>query len=282
VGRKSTTEKKVELGGSETQVTKYTYERQWSESDHDSTKFNEPAEHANPQRKYEREAIDAGSAKLDAWSLDGAVISRVGGQEPFPVPVEDQARIQGQLDGGMNVHVTDGSIYLGFSPANPRVGDYRISYDYVPLGTISVIGKQNGDGIAYYPTVSGDELLMVQNGKIPAQEMFKSAASANSTMTWVLRIAGILLLILGFSALLGPISVVASVLPFLGSILAFGTGIIALVAGVSVGSLTIGIAWFFYRPLVAIAIFAIAAAIIGGLLFLSKRRKSAMPVAAAA
>lgn len=279
---KSTTEKKVEFGGSETQVTKYTYERQWSDSYQDSSKFNEPAEHANPQPKYEREVIDVTSAKLDAWTLDGAVISKVGGSKPFPVAAEEQTRIQEKLGNSVQVHVIEGRIHIGLIPEKPGVGDYRISYEYVPLDAISVIGRQSEGGIAFYPTASGDELLLVQNDKVQAQEMFKSAASANSMMTWIIRLAGILFLIFGFAALLGPISVAASILPILGSILAFGTGIIALVAGLSVGSLTIGVAWFFYRPLVAIAIFAIAAAIVGGLLFLSKSRKVAMPTAATA
>lgn len=279
---KSTTEKKVELGGSETQVTKYTYERQWSDAYHKSSDFNQPAEHVNPPQKYESEVIYVPTAMLDAWSLDNTIISRVGGRKPFPVAAEDQARVVGRLDAGVEAHVVDGSIIIGFSPSNPRVGDYRISYEYVPLGMISIVGKQDSNGIAYYPTVSGDDLLMVGSGKVSAQEMFKSAASSNSIMTWVLRIGGILFLVFGFAALLGPISVAASVLPFLGSILAFGTGMIALVAGVSIGSLTIGIAWFFYRPLVAIAIFAIAAAIVGGLIFLSKRRKVEAPATVAA
>ena len=55
---RSTTEKKVELGGSETQVTKYTYERQWSDTYHKSSEFNEPAEHVNPPLEYERECHD--------------------------------------------------------------------------------------------------------------------------------------------------------------------------------------------------------------------------------
>lgn len=277
---KSKTEKKVELGGSETQVTTFSYERQWSDRYQDSQTFNEPAEHQNPQFQYERDLFNVTSAKLDAWTLGESVITRIAGQKPLAVAAEEQARIQSVVGNSNRVQIVDGGIYLGYSPSNPRIGDYRISYQYVPLGTISVIGKQSGDGITPFQTVSGDELLMVESGNVPAQEMFKSAASANSTMAWVLRFAGILFLIIGFKAVLGPISIAASVLPFLGSILGFGTGIIAMIAGLGLGSLTIGVAWFFYRPLVTIIILVIAGAVIGGLLYVSKRRKVSTVVAA--
>lgn len=279
---KSTTEKKVELGGSETQVTKYSYELKWSENPQDSSKFNEPDTHKNPAMEIGRQTFSVPTARLDAWTLDARVIDQVGGGSDFAIPDEQAAVIQQAVGAGIRASVVGGTIYLGANPGQAQVGDYRISYRYVPFDTISIVGAQRGQGIAPYQTASGDKLLIVQNGALSASEMFNAAASANSLMTWVLRIAGIVLLILGFSALLGPLSVAASVLPFLGSILAFGTGVVAGIAGISLGSLTIGVAWFFYRPLVTLAVLAVGAAIVGGLLLLSKRRKAAAPVAAAA
>ncbi len=278
---KSTTEKKVELGGSETQVTKYSYEMQWSEFPQDSSKFNEADAHANPPMAIERQTFGVVTATLGGWSLDSAVIDRIGGSRDFAVPAEQAEAVQQAIGAGIRASVVEGKIYLGVNPSQPSLGDYRVSYQYVPLDTISVVGRQRGTGIADYQTESGDKLLIVHNGSVSAAEMFDAAASSNSTMTWAMRIAGIALLVLGFSSVFGPLSVAASVLPFLGSILAFGTGIIAAIAGVSLGSLTIAVAWFFYRPLVALAIIAVGAAIGGGLLFLAKRRKANAPAASA-
>ena len=278
---KSTTEKKVELGGSETQVTKYAYEMQWSEFPQDSSKFNEADAHANPPMALERQTFGVANATLGAWSLGSAVIDRIGGSRDFAMPVEQAEAVQQAIGAGIRASVVEGKIYLGVNPSQPSLGDYRVSYQYVPLDTISVVGRQRGTGIADYQTESGDKLLIVHNGSVSAAEMFDAAASSNSTMTWAMRIAGIALLVVGFSTVLGPLSVAASVLPFLGSILAFGTGIIAGIAGVSLGSLTIAVAWFFYRPLVALAIIAVGAAIGGGLIFLAKRRKANATAASA-
>src|SRR5690606_1573215 len=137
------------------------------------------------------------------------------------------------LAGNADVSTVDGALYLGANPAQPQVGDYRIRYERVPLGTISVIGQQRDDGITAYGTQAGDSLLIVDTGNLSAQEMFDSAVSSNSVMTWVLRAGGLVLLIVGFSLMLGPISVVASVIPFLGSIVGMGTGLVAAIAGIT-------------------------------------------------
>lgn len=272
---KSRTEKKVELGGSETQVTTYSYETEWSEQHRDSSRFHEAANHSNPPMGLERQTFSVANASLGAWTLETPVLDLAGTSRAYPVATESRNAIQQAVGSGIRASVTDGNIHLGSNPARPAVGDYRISYQYVPVETVSVVGRQQGSGITAYRTQGGSSLLIVNNGTVTAQDMFDMAASGNSTLTWMLRFVGIALLIFGFSAILGPLSVAASVLPFLGSILSVGTGIIAGIAGTALGSLTIGTAWLFYRPLVAIAIFAAGALVIGGIVFMGRRRKAA-------
>ncbi len=268
------TEKKVELGGSETQVTTYSYDRQWSDSYKDSSKFNEVDGHRNPEMLVNRQSFLLPSAKLGDFELDETVLGNVGGATQLVLTEEQGQAVQDAVGAGMRASILNGGIYLGYNSASPQLGDYRISYDYVPLDSVSIVGKQQANGIVAYRTEGGDNLLMVSNGTVAAAEMFEEAASGNASMTWILRLLGIALLIAGFGAVLGPISVLASVLPFLGSILGFGTGIIAGVAGISVGALTIGSAWLFYRPLLALAIFAVAALVIAGIIFLGRKKKA--------
>ena len=117
-------------------------------------------------------------------------------------------------------------------------------------------------GVAAYATSAGDSLLLVRQGAATAQEMFDAAASSNNVMTWVLRAAGLMLLITGFSMLLKPLSVLASVLPFLGRLVGTATGLVAAVFGVAIGTLTIAAAWLAFRPLVSVIVFAIGAGLI--------------------
>lgn len=269
----TSTETRRNLGGSETRVTTYSYAPGWSDRHHDSSRFEEAADHQNPAMVHERRSISVDRANLGAFSLDRNVLDRISGAQPFPIPATHVETLRDVLGDNAEVSVVDGAIYLGANPAQPQIGDYRIRYELVPLGTISVIGRQQENGISAYRTEAGDSLLIVEVGNRPAQEMFDSAASRNSVLTWGLRVGGLVLLITGFSLMMGPISVVASVIPFLGSIVSMGTGLVAAVAGIALGTLTIGSAWLAYRPLIAVLVFIAGAALIVAVRMLAGRRK---------
>ncbi|MBK1793192.1 TMEM43 family protein [Devosia sp. WQ 349] len=269
------TEKKVELGGSETQVTTYSYAPDWSSQHQNSVDFEDPTDHQNPTMDVASESFSVPSANLGAFVLDQNIIGSIGSSQPYLLSDNLADGVQAAVGAGMRASIVNGTIYLGSTPSQPVIGDYRISYEFTPASQVSIIAAQRGSGLASYKTESGDSLLMVDAGAVAAEDMFEGAAAGNSTFTWLLRAVGIVLLIAGFGSILGPLSVVASVLPFLGSILGFGTGIIAGIFGVALGALTIGTAWLFYRPLTALLIFAVAAIIVGGLIYIGSRKKAA-------
>lgn len=62
--------------------------------------------------------------------------------------------------------------------------------------------------------------------------MFQQAQKSNTILTWLLRGAGYIVMVIGFSLILGPLSVFADVVPIFGTIVGAGTGFIAaLIAG---------------------------------------------------
>ena len=61
---------------------------------------------------------------------------------------------------------------------------------------------------------------------------------------------------IGFALVLAPLSVLAGVIPFLGSLVGAGAGLMAFVLTLALGPLMIAIAWFAVRPLMAIGILA--------------------------
>ena len=87
--------------------------------------------------------------------------------------------------------------------------------------------------------MAGDALLMVDTGSVPAEKMFADAVSANTLITWLLRLVGLVLLAIGFALLLAPLGVIADFIPFVGSIVRFGTGLIAFLCAIPVGTTTI-------------------------------------------
>ena len=140
------------------------------------------------------------------------------------------------------------------------IGDLRIAFRWVPNHDISVVARQMGDTLGSYTTKTGS-LLEVRDGPVSAEEMFRLAKEDNKTFAWILRLIGALVLFLGCSAVLKPISTLLDVLPFLGNIAGAATGIVAAVVALPVALITIAIAWLWYRPVLGIALIVLAVAL---------------------
>jgi hypothetical protein len=91
--------------------------------------------------------------------------------------------------------------------------------------------------------------------------MFADAQTANTLVTWIIRVVGLIFLWVGFALVMAPLGALAAVIPPLGQMVGFGAGLVALVLAVLVGAGTIAIAWFWYRPLLALGIIAAGVAI---------------------
>ena len=257
----TSSESTTSLGGSEEITTTYSYSTGWSEQEHDSSNFRYPQGRDNPPMEIRRGYFPVESASIGEFRLSSSVIAMIDNQEPLKLPESNEEAIQDVFGTAKRVHIVNGNIYLGNDPQNPQVGDYRVSYRVVPIGPASVIGRQTGNGFTEYQTVAGDRLLLVNDGVLTAEQMFKDAERDNAILTWVLRAAGVFFLVVGFSMVLGLLGVIADVIPFLGSIVRLGTGLVAWCLGTLVGTLTIAVAWFWYRPLVSLAVIIVGVAI---------------------
>jgi len=277
--QQSKSETKKELGGSEETVTTYTYSKRWEDRAIDSSNFKQAAGHLNPPMEIQGRAFQVPDGKLVAFDLGQPVLDRIGGEQQLAIRSEQRAAVDAAYQGSARVSIADNRIYLGPDPGSPRIGDYRISYEVAPAGVTSIVARQSGSTFAGYQTVAGDELLMVRVGNVAADKMFADAVSENTLITWVIRAAGVILLFIGFLLLFSPLGVVGDVVPFIGSIVRFGTGLASFIMAILVGGTVIAIAWFWYRPMLSFAIFG-GAALIAYLL--SRMRRSKGPVVAQA
>jgi len=177
------------------------------------------------------------------------------------------------------VHVSGGTVYLGQSPAQPNIGDVRVTFKYTkPINTVSLIAKLNGDTFETFKAKNGRSVSMLSIGTHSAENMFESAHAANSMWTWILRIVGVLLVCMSIGMMLAPLSVLASVIPFLGKLVGVGTGLVSMLFGLAWSLLIIALAWLFYRPLIGIILLVAAVGLIA-LLFskLSGKKTDALP-----
>ncbi len=270
----SKSETNTKLGGGEETVTTYSYAKEWQDRPIASSEFKQASNHQNPPMELGSRSFQIHEGKLGAFTLDEPVFDRIGDSNPLTITPSQLPDIAAAYPGTERVSVVDGRIYLGANPTSPAIGDYRIGYQLVPLGDISVIGRQTGDRFSPYQTVAGDELLLVDSGRVPAEKMFADAVSVNTLITWLVRAGCLLLLAIGFGLLLAPLGVLADVIPFVGSIVRMGTGLVAFVLALLVGTATIAVAWFWYRPLLAIGI-AVAGLVLAYLLTRFGKRKAA-------
>lgn len=290
----STSEDK--LGGSEETTTTYTYSMEWTNEPVNSGDFKDPAYRGKnstfvlaDDNEWTAENVTFGAYtcpesminKITGWEdlqlsispellkQKDAQLARALGEKPVVKQPEPTAAVPDSAandsnavteyqedDVYENIHVAANQIYLGKSPNAPAIGDVRITYRTILPHKISIIAKVDGNTFKSYKAKNGKTMMMVVNGSKDLDEMIQAAEEGNNLMTWALRIIGILVVIGGLKGLFSFLSTVLKVVPFLSSMLNFGTSIICSVVGFVWSLLIIAIAWLFYRPILAICILA--------------------------
>ncbi|MDO9503499.1 TMEM43 family protein [Falsiroseomonas sp.] len=251
------TETRTQLGGATETVTTYRYTRGWAEGRNDSSRFRQPDGHENPEPRHADRAWTAPDIRLGGFRLTEDQASQVPAREELAPP-------------------SGSTMFIGADANAPRLGDLRITWRIARPEALSVVAAQRGDGFAAFRTRAGDALFLLVPGQVPASEMFAQAEAANATMTWLLRGGLVLLMLVGFGLVLKPLKVLADVLPPVGAVVGFGTGLVALLLTLVLAPSVIALAWLFYRPLVALAVLAAG---VGAALAIGRLRRRGMAAA---
>ena len=278
----SESETSKRLGGGETTRTTYKYNREWADHAVDSGRFHERNGHTNPHMIWSKRNQAAPDIKLGAFAVPQSLIGRFGDAQPLAV---EDAQVQAaKKHTNKDVQAVDGALYVGKDPGQPVVGDYRISYSEVPRQSASVIARQSaGPAFEPYRTNAGGTVALITPGEVPAKDMFKEAQDENRLWTWIIRAGGALGMFIGFCLMMGPIGVLASVIPILGDVVEAGVGVVALLMTLILAPLMVAIAWFVYRPVVAAIVLVLGGALAYGAIHWARARKAAqLPKAAPA
>lgn len=218
-----------------------TYKLGWSSDWQDSSSFDDPETHANPKLQLTSQNWTASDAKLGAFTLNEAALANLEAVTPL-TPATTPA--------GWTKFGTD--FYLSLNPARPTLGDLRVRYAVLKApAQISILAQQTGLGLTPYKLRNGDDLFVVQLGAQSADQLFDSQKHIDSTLTWVLRGAGMLLLWMAFIFIVGSMKSRAPALSFPGRWPAVSSASAAFVLTLPLGLSTIAMAWLFYRPLMA-------------------------------
>ena len=261
------------LGGSETTKTTYSYAKQWSESLIDSAKFKQREGHTNPvAMPYPTRMSTAEKITLGAFTLSGSLAGRIENftglpverTEQMPAPVKTKAKVE------------SGHVFLGTNSASPEIGDQRVSFQIARPTVVSLVARQVKGTFEPFTTKNGGKIELLQVGEISAAVMFQRAEAENAWLTWALRLGGFIAMWIGFMLIAKPLAVLGDIVPFIGTVIEFGIGLLALLLAGVISLVTVAVAWIVYRPVLGVAL--LVAAI--GLPFLVKRmRQGAKPAA---
>ena len=277
----SHSETRKKLGGGEETVTTYTYDTGWEASPVDSNSFKDPEYKGRNSilARFDDERIWAKDITFGAYKLPDFLSHSIGGETQLSVERLDASAISSHITApkgsyaGQLINGDDKTVYIGENPNSPKVGDVRITFYQIPPAEVSIIAQVDGSTFKEFLASNGYTFSSLEMGRVDSAEMFKDARSSNTIMAWVLRLVGILVIVGGLKTILAPLSVLADVIPILGTIVGAGTGFVSWVLGLAWSLIVIAVAWVRFRPLIAGGLIAVAVLLIA--LPYIKGRKSA-------
>jgi Transmembrane protein 43 len=263
------TKTKDKVGGTQETTTTTTYTQKWHEGPLVSADFKRPEGHANPDMPIVSRRDVAVDAKLGGFALSSQVIDLLPSDSPF---VPETAPT------GWSKTAT--GLFKGTgTPDAPKVGDLKITYSIAPVGTMSAMGAQTGNQFTPWASGNGAFTVLLAAPLIQAKEaMVSDAKAAEGLLTWVLRVVGTIMCMIGFGLIMGPLKAIGNVIPFVASILGGATGLVAFGLGSILALIVIAVAWFVVRPILSLVLIAISVALVIGL---AKMRKASSPSGAA-
>lgn len=259
----SQTETKDKVGGAQETVTTYTYSKEWVSRPVNSADFKDPQYQGidnNVRIDVSDSEVYADNVAFGGYKLPVSLIHAI----PCDVPVQLDSTI---ATAGSSV---DKNVLYYGNPAQPAVGDVRITFTKAVGGEASILAKVINNTFEPY-TSNGKSLITLSMGNHSKDNMFESEEQANRTMLWLLRLLGIILVIAGFRGIFNIVTTLLKVLPPLAKIADLGVGLVAGILGIVWSLIIIIIGWIAYRPALGITLLVLAAALIAFLVMRSKK-----------
>lgn len=248
-----------------------TYDQVWSGKRINSDGFDDSSKR-NPTMAYESATHYANRIQFGAFQLSRSLAESINNWERIDVS-QFFAELPAAFRDKAVAH--DQGFYVGVDPNQPQIGDLRIHFSVARPTNASVIAQQAGETFQTYAatTVTGT-IERLEVGEHSAGEMFTHMETENTILTWALRAGGTFMIFMGAMMVLDPVLTLLNYVPLAGRLATSLIAMMALLAAVALSFTTIAFAWLFYRPLLSIVLFAIAALVTYGASRLFKRRTS--------
>ncbi len=303
-------ETKKKMGGGTETVTTYTYEPAWVQAPIDSNTFENPDARTTCRNvgimRFQDDELMASNVSFGAFKFGPEIIAKIGGSKGYTLAPDFQlpqqlkvlgARIEGEyvivpytapatttanaINQAVNAVAGAGDANAaGQAIANAvvpqpvtQIGDLRVKFAITKPHDVSLIAVQKGDTFTDYTAKNGKKQFLFRDGTHTATDLFEAKAASNKMKRWFFRAIGFILMYIGMGMVFRPLSVLADVIPFIGTIVGKGTSFVAFIIAAICSLVTIAIAWIAYRPILAISLLVVAGACV--FLFISKKKAAA-------
>ena len=293
-------ETKDKLGGKQEEIITYTYERDWTADPINSSRFKDP-DYQNVNNviwEIEDMRVIASNVSFGTYILPELFISDIVSKQsdnvsPLMISADNPALKQlnenvmkalgdnvrpeaAQVkDSLAYVHVFGNQVYIGFNPSKPSIGDIRLTFEQLaPSCNISLIAVPTNGTFTTFQAKHDANEYELRVGTWTLDQMIKQANDENATLTWILRILGVIVVIAALKMIFGILVTILKLVPFLASIMNLGVSLVCGVLGFVWSLIVIAIAWIFYRPLLGIALLVIAAGLVYWLVIKGKKQQA--------
>lgn len=243
------------VGGSKKTETRYEYRKGWHSRAIDSQKFKVPAGHTNPAmglQSLERVATDV---RVGEFKLSAELIAKISEETPLPITADHVKSFPPPLN--YRYKPLNGGLQSG-SASDPVVGDMKVKFTVTNPQDVSIAAASLNGGLSAWKASNGKDVSLLYAGTLDAHAVFERAQGDNVTMTWIFRLVGFVVMWIGVSLVMGPISTIARSIPLFGMLVGgavgAGVGLFAFVVAAFATSVVIAIAWFAVRPVLSIGL----------------------------
>ncbi|XP_077582541.1 transmembrane protein 43 [Stigmatopora nigra] len=243
-----------ENGETKTETT-YSYNTEWKSELINSRSFDKEIGHQNPSAMaVESVTVVAPQIQVGPFTLSPGLVEQINNFQTVSLSDFKSSNLDPFFT------ISDDYFYHTQKPKRPEVGDIRVRFFYAGSSgdTVSVVAKQKGDKMLPFKTKSGDVLEVLYLEDLSAEEVFAKLHQSNNMKTWGLRAAGFALMFLAIQLTTRIFFTLVDWVPILRDLVSVGLKIFALCVSSSLSLLTIAAGWFFYRPLMAAALGAVA------------------------
>jgi len=220
-------------------ATTYSYRTEWSAEPVPSSSFRHPANHKNPPMPVQTTVLWA-DAHCGAYAIGPDLLHKLHDFRPVaPTRIPIRGRWKRTATG----------LYLGANPAEPHVGDLRVTFREIPTGPVSIVGGVRKGRLGSYTTPKHTSIAEIELGSHPAADLFHAAHVENVQQLWLVRLAGLVVMFLGFLLVGAPILAVADAIPVFGWILGDVDALVCFGLALMASLVTIAVGWIHARPL---------------------------------